>query len=106
MHIKKGRGKFETGTVTDKMVHLQIDTYITDMYNYRQTCLIQTVTEQTGILQTSIFNRIFHIATFELRPLQTRTDKDRQTGTLQQKCCWSAGTSPTRMLLVPADQSY
>lgn len=81
MHIKKGRGKFETGTVTDKMVHLQIDTYIIDRYNYRQTCLLQTVTEQTGILQTSIFNRIFQIVTFELRQLQTRTDKDRQTGT-------------------------
>lgn len=81
MHIKKGRGKFETGTVTDKMVQLQIDTYIIDRYNYRQTCLLQTVTEQTGILQTSIFNRIFQIVTFELRQLQTRTDKDRQTDT-------------------------
>lgn len=59
--------------------------------------------EQTGILQTSIFNRIF-LVTFELRQLQTRTDKDRQTGTLQQKSCWSAGTSPTRMLLVRWDQ--
>lgn len=62
-----------------------MDTYIIDRYNYRQTCLLQTVTEQTGILQTSIFNRIFQIVTFRLRQLQKRTDKDRQTGTLQQK---------------------
>lgn len=82
---RQNRCKYrKTGTVTDKMVQLQIDTYIIDRYNYRQTCLLQTVTEQTGILQTSIFNRIF-LVTFRLRQLQKRTDKDRQTGTLQQK---------------------